>query len=59
MKLKKTEIVTDDKSEKWISTYREKTKTLVKVPLLKMAFDILENISITHYVQVMNASCQY
>lgn len=25
MKLKKTEIVTDDKSEKWISTYRERT----------------------------------
>jgi site-specific recombinase XerD len=42
MKLKKTEIVTDDKSEKWISTYREKTKTQVKVPLLRMALDILE-----------------
>jgi site-specific recombinase XerD len=42
MKLKKTEIVTDDKSEKWISTYREKTKTQVKVPLLKMALNILE-----------------
>jgi len=42
MKLKKTEIVTDDKSEKWISTYREKTKTQVKVPLLKMALDILD-----------------
>jgi site-specific recombinase XerD len=42
MKLKKTEIVTDDKAEKWISTYREKTKTQVKVPLLKTALDILE-----------------
>lgn len=42
IKLKKTEIITDDKAEKWISTYREKTKTQVKVPLLKMALDILE-----------------
>ncbi|WP_442587631.1 site-specific integrase [Pedobacter sp. AW31-3R] len=42
MKLKKTEIVTDDKAEKWISTYRAKTKTQVKVPLLKTALDILE-----------------
>jgi site-specific recombinase XerD len=41
MKLKKSEIVTDDKSEKRISTYREKTKTQVKVPLLRMAVDIL------------------
>ncbi|MGY3053098.1 site-specific recombinase XerD [Pedobacter sp. UYEF25] len=42
VKLKKTEIVTDDKSEKWIITYREKTKTQVKVPLLRAALDILE-----------------
>lgn len=44
-KLKKTEIITDDKGGKWISTYRQKTDTVVKVPLLPFALDLIEKYS--------------
>ncbi|MBB6271183.1 integrase [Pedobacter cryoconitis] len=44
-KLKKSEIITDDRGEKWISTYRKKTDTVVKVPLLPMALEIMSKYS--------------
>lgn len=44
-KLKKSEIITDDKGMQWISTYRKKTDTVVKVPLLPIALDLIDKYS--------------
>ena len=43
--LKKTDIVTGIDGEEWISVRRQKTKTVVKVPLLEQAKAILERYS--------------
>ncbi|MDP1726865.1 MAG: site-specific integrase [Bacteroidota bacterium] len=40
--LKRSQIIKDEEGKQWIRTHREKTNTLVKVPIFPVAFRIIE-----------------
>ena len=44
-KLRRSEILRDNKGEEWINTYRQKTKTVVRVPILDSALNIINKYS--------------